>query len=114
MALSYTTEMPVLGIELHTWDNLDTADSSPTVAEPGGTSALAGFVQVVGTFGGGTVRLQGSNDNTNWINLKDIAGTLIGITSDGGAEFSTSARYIRPLITGGSGDDVDVYMIIRG
>lgn len=114
MALSFTTEMPVLGIELNTWDNLDTSDTSPTVAEPGGTSALAGFMQVTGTFGGGTVKLQGSNEGSTWVDLKDLTGTAIGITTAGGVEFTASARYIRPLITGGSGDDVDVYIIFRG
>ena len=58
--------------------------------------------------------LQGSNDNTNWVNLTDTFGSTIQISSAGGKEFSTGALYIRPLVTGGSGDDIDVSISLRG
>lgn len=114
MALTYTPSIPVSGVELHTYDNLDTNDSSPTAIQAGGSSTAIGSIQAVGTFGGGTVKLQGSNDNSNWVDLKDTSGTAIGLTADGAAEFSTAMVYIRPLITGGSGDDVDVFISLRG
>jgi len=114
MALTVTPSRPVSGVRLWTYDNLDTADSSPPKINPGGTEPIAGCIQAVGTFGGGTVALQGSNDGTNWVNLKDFTGTEIGLTAAGGADFTTSFLYIRPIITGGSGDDVDVYVLLRG
>lgn len=114
MALTVTPSTPKSGVVLYTYDNLDTADSSPTALELTGTAPALGFIQAVGTFGGGTVKLQGSNDNTNWVDLNDVTGTAIGLTAAGGAEFTTSALYIRPIITGGTGDDVDVYISLRG
>lgn len=114
MALTVTPSQPTPGVELWTYDNLDTADSSPTPIEPGGTLPIFCSVQATGTFGGGTVKVQGSNDNTNWVDLKDTGGLAIEITGDGGAQFFSAYRYLRPLITGGSGDDVDVYITLRG
>ena len=114
MALTQTPTRPVDGVQLWTYDNLDTADSSPFKIKPGGTEPIAGCMQAFGTFGGGTVKLQGSNDGTNWVDLNDVTGTAIGITAAGGAEFTTSFLYIRPLVTGGSGDDIDVLILLRG
>lgn len=115
MALTYTRDCPTSGVDLHTYDELDTLDTSPEVITPNGTEPIAGFIQMEGTPGGGTVALQGSNDGTNWVNLKDFTGTEIALTtSPSGADFTTSARFIRPLITGGSGDDVNVTICLRG
>lgn len=110
MALSVTSSIPAPGVELWVYDNLDTADTSPTVIKSGSFSTLSGFIQVVGTFGGATVKLQGSNDGTNWIDLTDPLGTTIGIDAAGGKEFSTAALYIRPLAVSGTGD---VYITLR-
>ena len=114
MPLEYTPSHPVSGVTLHTYDNLDTLDTSPPIIFSGGTESIVGSIQAVGTFGGGTVTLQGSNDGTNWVTVKDKSGTDIGITTNGGAEFSSAYLYHRPLITGGSSDDVDVFIVLRG
>ena len=114
MALTVAENTPLSGVITYTYDNLDSADTSPASLPLNGTTTLAGFMQAVGTFGGGTVKLQGSNDNTNWVDLNDVTGTAIGLTGTGGAEFTTSALYIRPIITGGTGDDVDVIICLRG
>lgn len=114
MSLVVTPSQPVSGVQLHTYDNLDTADTSPQSILLSGTAALAGAIQVIGTFGSSSITVQGSNDGTNWVTLADRAGTAIAITAAGGAEFSTSFVYIRPLSTGGSGDDVDVFISLRG
>ena len=114
MALTVTPSYPVSGVQLWTYDNLDTADSSPPKINAGGTEPIAGCIQAIGTFGGGTVKLQGSNDATNYVDIKDVTGSAIGLTASGGAEFTTSFLYIRPLVTGGSGDDVNVFIVMRG
>jgi hypothetical protein len=76
---------------------------------------LAASVQAVGTFGGATVGLQISNDGANWAAAKDLAGDNVSMT---GAtdyfELSLSGAYMRPIITGGSGADVDVILVLRG
>jgi hypothetical protein len=114
MALVLSTSRPVSGCDLFTYDNLDTADTAPGTVLSSGTAPAIGSIQVVGTFGGASVALQGSNDGTNWVGLSDRAGTAIAITAAGGSEFSTSYVYLRPLATGGTGDDLDVFIALRG
>lgn len=114
MALVVTPSLPVSEVQMWTYDNLDENDTSPTAILPGGTEPIVGCIQAIGTFGGTTVKLQGSNDNTNWVDIKDTAGTAIGLTAAGGAEFSTSFLYLRPLASGGSSVDVDVFIVMRG
>jgi hypothetical protein len=114
MALVVTQSNGAGGLERHTYDNLDTLDTAPKTLYAGGTSALAGSMQVVGSFGSGTVVLQGSNNGTDWVTLKGLDGEDISLTATGMVEFSTSALYLRPLITGGTADDVDVYIVLRG
>ncbi len=77
-------------------------------------SGIMGCVQVTGTFGSATVVLQGSNDASNWVTLKDTTGTAISVTSDGMVDFSTACLYIRPGISGGTGDSLTIRVVLRG
>jgi hypothetical protein len=114
MALVFSTSQPVSGCDLYTYDNLDTADTAPGAILSSGTAPAIGSIQAVGTFGGASVALQGSNDGTNWVGLTDRSGVTIALTAAGGSEFSTSFVYLRPLATGGTGDDLDVFISLRG
>ena len=114
MALVVSSTQPVSGVKLYTYDNLDTLDTAPSNILCEGTSPIAGFIQAIGTFGSGTVKLQGSNDNVNWVSINDVTGVVIGLTAAGGKEFTCSCVYLRPLITGGTADDVDVFISLRG
>lgn len=82
--------------------------------QPSAQAPLAGAVQVFGTFGSATITLEGSIDGTNYVTLKDMTGSDVSLTAAGLVEFSTSVRYLRPKSAGGSSDDVDVYLILRG
>jgi hypothetical protein len=95
------------------WDNLATGD---TVVEAGipGQAAVAGSIQFTGTFGGATVKLQVSNDNSTYFDMKDLLGNAITATSAGYFEFTTAGVYLRPAISGGTGDAVDVTISLRG
>lgn len=75
---------------------------------------LAASIQVVGTFGGATVTIQVSNDGTNWVTAQNMFGAPITLTTSGYAEVTLSAAYIRPNITGGTEDDLDIIMVLRG
>jgi hypothetical protein len=99
---------------LHTYATMDSGDTSPSALLLDGTTPIAGFIQATGTFGGATAKLQVSNDNTNWVDARDITGVLIGILAAGGVEFSTSAVYIRPLVTGGSSTNLTITIAFRG
>jgi hypothetical protein len=103
----------VTGVPRVIWEEAATGDTmNPlTVTQQYG---LAASVQVVGTFGGATVSLQVSNDGVNWDLARDVLGNAISLTTTGYFEFSLSAAYIRPAISGGSGNDVDVILVLRG
>lgn len=75
---------------------------------------LAASVQVTGTFGGATITMQVSNDGTNWVTARGLDTTDIILTAAGYREFSLCAAYIRPSITGGSGTNLTVTMVLRG
>lgn len=70
-------------------------------------------VQVIGTFGGATVTIQGSNDNTNWETLNDLQGNAIALTEAGLKGIAEAVRYIRAITAGGSGTDVDVHLFSK-
>lgn len=101
------------GVSVITWEALTESDTA--IAQiVGGTAGAVGSVQVVGTFGGATVTIQISNDGTNWATLQDIEGSDVSFTAAGLVDFSTAALYIRASASGGSSQDVDVIMTLRG
>lgn len=95
------------------WEGIATGDTigSLTVA---GQSAVASAVQISGTFGGATVAMECSNDGVTWFTMIDSVGDPISATADAFHEISSSALYIRPAISGGTGDDIDVILVLRG
>jgi hypothetical protein len=61
-------------------------------------------VQVAGTGGTGlNVPIEGSNDGTNWVTLKDPFSNPIVFTAAGLAQVTEISRFIRPRIAGGDG-----------
>ncbi len=96
-----------------TWTDIvtgDTLTAFPVAAQ----AAVAGAVQFGGTFGGATIGLQVSNDGTTFFDMKDLGGTVITATANALFEFTTAAMYIRPVITGGAANAVDVTVVLRG
>jgi hypothetical protein len=70
-------------------------------------------IQASGTFGGATINLQGSNDGTNYANLSDPQGVVIGLTAAGIKQVLEAVRYQRPAISGGTGSSINVTMFLR-
>lgn len=95
------------------WDNIATGDTINAIAIPY-QAAVAGCVQFGGTFGGATVKLQVSNDGNTFFDINDLSATPVSATSAALFEFTTSAVYLRPAISGGTGDAVDVIVCLRG
>jgi len=100
---------PIPGVETHFWETVTESDT-PLASKSGGLLPLVSTIQVTGTFGSASVAVQGSNDNTAWVSLKDISGSVVAITAAGGAEFSTAFKYIRPFPSGGTSQDLDIYI----
>ena len=70
-------------------------------------------IQVTGTFAGTSVALQGSNDGSNFEALNDPTGNVIGITAAGIKAVLEDTRYIKPVLTGGTGVSVTITMLVH-
>lgn len=109
--ITSTDRNKVNGATLVTWEALGNADDGEAFAMPYAADIT---VQAIGTFGGATVRLQGSNDGTNWHNMTQKPGTTaLGFTAAGLHSINEMPAYIRPLTAGGTGTDVDVIVAIH-
>lgn len=73
-------------------------------------------VQVTGTFGtGGSVRIEGSLDGTNYAPLTDPQGNTLDINTAKIEAISELVRWIRPRVTAGDGTtSLTVTMLMRG
>ena len=92
------------------WETVTEADTCAGAAIP---SMGVGSVSATGTWGSATMVMQGSIDGgTTWVALKDLDGTAISITANGGATVSAPFLLVRPSFSGGTGQDVDVLLAI--
>ena len=86
---------------LYTWTGLLNGDQGSAVEAADWADRT---VQIAGTFGvGGSVTLEGSNDNSNWVALTDPQGNAVTKTAAGLEVFEEGPRYIRPNVTAGDG-----------
>lgn len=61
-------------------------------------------IQFTGTFGvGGTIKLQGSNDGTNWSDLTDPQGNAISKAAASIEAVSEITQWVRPFVSAGDG-----------
>lgn len=70
-------------------------------------------VHVTGTFGGATVTIEGSPDDSAWVTMPDLNGTLLSLTAASVEKVGPAPKFIRPQTAGGSGTDVDVRLVAR-
>ena len=107
MALTMTTGKSHTR-RIATWATETTAGSASITRYAPLISLANASVQISGTFGGATVVLQGSNDGTTYATLKDLQGNNLSFTAAGYAEFSSGAAFIKPSISGGAGDSLNI------
>lgn len=70
--------------------------------------------QVTGTFGGGTITWQGSNDNTNWHPLTQRGGTTnMAFTSAAVHTANENPAWVRPVVTSGTSVVIQGVMAIH-
>jgi hypothetical protein len=63
---------------------------------------LTAFFQVTGTFGAaGSVQIEGSNDNVNWVKLSPAALTAAGLVAP--LAVNERPKWLRPNVTAGDG-----------
>jgi hypothetical protein len=104
----------VAGIPRITWTGVSTADTMVAYGPITGKSLEFASVLKSGTWGGSTVTLAGSEDGTTYLTLKDRTGTAVSSTANARYELSTSASYLKPTSSGGTADNVDVVVVLRG
>ena len=109
-----TKKFTAEGIPYVEWADITTSTDTPLKFALTEQWGLAGAVQFDGTFGGSTAKLQASNDGTTWFDMKDLQGTTVSATSAALFEITTSAAYIKPTVTDGSENNVDVILVLRG
>lgn len=92
-----------------TWSlSTDTVGSK---AELPPNRSLGASVQAIGTWGGGTLTIEVSNDGTNFFPLTLLDGNAAPtLSADGLIEMSTGANYIRPNFQGGAGGSIDIIL----
>lgn len=72
-------------------------------------------VHLVGAnWGGATLKVQGSNDGTNWLSLTDPQGNELSKTADAIEQILENPRYIRVyLTTAGTAAVISAYIFCR-
>lgn len=95
---------------VYTWQLADGDDGAPIdVVEFADRS-----VQVTGTFGGGNVRVEGSNDSgANYAVLTDTQGNDLNLGAAKIEMVTEVTQLLRPRVTAGSGVAVTVSLLAR-
>jgi hypothetical protein len=105
-SVSIIAQKPTLayaGVDTYQWTGLTnaTTDVGEAIDVPGYADRS---VQVTGTFGtGGSVRIEGSIDGTNYAVLTDPQGNALDVTAAKIEAISENVRLLRPRITAGDG-----------
>lgn len=88
---------------VRTWTPLTTtnSDGDPISYASNGMGGVT--FQVNGTFGGGTVLVEGSNNGTNWYTLNDQSNSPVSFSAAGLKTVRDQPLYIRPRLNGGDG-----------
>ncbi len=103
---------PVENCKTVTWEGLLNGDDGSPVQW---SDFADRSIQVIGTFGaGGNLRIEGSNDGTNYATLNDPQGNALDFTSAKIEQALECTRYMRPRVTAGDGTtDIDVILFMR-
>ena len=96
-----------------TWASMANGDTGEFVTLPAHADRS---VQLGGTFStGGTVVIEGSNDQTNYLVLDDFQGNALSFTTADLESISQVTERIRPDVTAGDGStSINVYLLLTG
>jgi hypothetical protein len=99
--IATTVTAPVKNVIISTWTPLANGDVGVALFYPQHADRN---VQVFGTFGvGGSIKLEGSSNGSNWDTLKDMDNADVVFTAAGTKMVRENAPYIRPSVTAGDG-----------
>lgn len=83
---------PAKGVVQFTWTITGTNDGVPEAAPQFPLKS----VMVTGTFGGGTLLIEESNEGTVWVTSINEQGTAVSLTAAGSAIVKSNAKFHRP------------------
>jgi hypothetical protein len=98
-------------VKLAVYDNLDELDTTPAAVQLPEWADRS--VQIVGTFNGGTVVVEGSNDGVTWATLNDPQGNPLSFTTSKVEQILEVVLYTRPRVSAGASVDVDAHFLLR-
>lgn len=93
-----------------TWGPMGDSDTAGAVQLP---DRIDRSVQVIGTFGGATITMQGSNDGTNFNTVNDAFGAALTLAAAAIKQVTEAALWIRPSTASGSGSSLTIIMCAR-
>jgi hypothetical protein len=101
MATRNVSAQELTNAKLVTWTGLLNGDDG----QPFESAEFADrTAQVTGTFGaGGSIQMEGSNNNSDWAILADPQGNPLTFTSARIEQLLELPRYVRPRVTAGDG-----------
>lgn len=95
------------------WSNLTSTDTVGS-SVPVGFAGLCLTFLIQGTWGTGTLTIQGSFDDVNWFTVNKVTGTAATATSDTFLSLSDLPLFVRPSLSGANGtDNVNIHLLIR-
>lgn len=92
------------------WPNMANGDVGEPIALP---QMADRSVQVVGTFGGGSVTIEGSINGTDYATLTDPQGNDLVISTGKIEAVTELVRFIRPRVTGDGTTSLNVSLLMR-
>ena len=112
---TFTAAMEMLErgtLHLWSWRNLKLDDAGSSVE----WSRLSDrSVHVYGTWGGASLVMEGSNDDTNMAQLDNLRGVAISVSANAIFGILQIAAYVRPRVVGGDATtNLNVIMLSRG
>ena len=98
-------------VHICSWNSMGGSDEGAPLAMPASNDRS---VQVVGSFDGATVALQGSNDGVNFSVLTDPQGISLNFNSPKIEVITELTRFIKPVVSGGGPlCSVNVIVLVR-
>lgn len=99
-------------LKIYSWT---LTDADPTGDALTHTSHADKTIQAYGTFGSGTITIQGANHPTSqtWATLTDHADAAITFTAAGMKLIAQNPWAIRPVLTGSTGATVTVIVVVK-
>lgn len=112
-------DYPAPGVMRVTWDAIATGDTINWFTVPNAWGALAEvqmYTDSGGAWGSATVGMEATNasDGDGATALTNTLGSAVSATEDARFAVEVLSLKVRPTITGGTSDDINVVLMLRG